>query len=53
MVVKTRWVGVVTIAAALAPPTAASGATIAVQGSCFLSAQPVTVTGTGFTPAPP
>jgi hypothetical protein len=47
---KVRSVAVLAAAAALAAPAAAHASTVAVQGSCFVSSQPIAFTGTGFTP---
>jgi len=50
---KIRSAAVVAAVTALAAPAGAQGATIAVPPTCFLSSQPIAVTGAGFTPGGP
>jgi hypothetical protein len=38
---------------ALAAPAAARAATVSVPGTCFISSQPIAITGSGFTPGGP
>jgi hypothetical protein len=50
---KLRFAAAVAVAGALAAPAAAHASGIAVQGACFVTGGPVSITGFGFTPGAP